>query len=237
MGSQQIMLAVFLFGGSMKVFYAILAFLFICMSVCSGKRAKDWNIECHVNNCYLCGNCEESIMDIYGKRKSVGIVHVNTMSILETHVRSFNDSGKELYEQGEDNRIHFVVLGGEYGTVITMPNADRGYSEVSIFVTDEDAIELEDISEKLCLDCIQQITKFYEVQQENSRPEWKGTTGYCLIDFETRKLYSLTDVYSEQKFGDYIVKIDKEEDGDENESKYMELLIVYAPIRKKKLWN
>ena len=46
-----------------------------------------------MNGCYLCGDREDSLMSICGGRESIGIVHLNTMSILDTRIRIFDDEG------------------------------------------------------------------------------------------------------------------------------------------------
>ena len=185
--------------------------------------------EIDAKECYLCGNREDSLMSVYGSRDSVGIVHINTMSILESGVRYFDERGRELFGLG-DNRMNITFLGKGYGSVIIQGNSDRGYSEISIQITDKDIANLNYVKSKLCQECLDQVCSFCSLQEEYGKKEWVGSTGYCLIDFKTRKLYSLADVVTELKFRDYVVKLERKE---KDEGLNLELFVVYAPIREK----
>ena len=57
-----------------------------------------------------------------------------------------------------------------------------------------------------------------------------GTTGYCLVDFATKKLYTLSDPYSGYFIRDYYVSYNIVENADLEDS-HIEVFILYAPER------
>ena len=76
------------------------------------------------------------------------------------------------------------------------------------------------------------MTKFYTDQKNYGEGSRVGTTGYCLIDFKTKKLYTLSDPYRGYFIRDYYVTYEMKEL--EGKEKHIELLIVYAPERTAK---
>ena len=66
-------------------------------------------------------------------------------------------------------------------------------------------------------------------QVNSDNDEYLESTGYSLIDFTTRELYTLSDLYRGYSIRDYMIRYDYREQGDGE--KYIDLLIFYAPIR------
>ncbi|MEQ2363477.1 hypothetical protein WMO25_00005, partial [Coprococcus sp. CLA-AA-H190] len=73
------------------------------------------------------------------------------------------------------------------------------------------------------------VCEFYEDQVNSDNDEYLESTGYSLIDFTTRELYTLSDPYRGYSIRDYMIRYDYREQGDGE--KYIDLLIFYAPIR------
>ena len=122
-------------------------------------------------------------------------------------------------------------FGEGYGSVHIREMAERGISEVSAYFSDDDTIDFEKASDVLCQKCLDQVTEFYCEQYEHEDESHIGTTGFSLIDFKTRELYTLSDPYRGYMIRDYYIQFDIREN--EHDS-YIDLTIFYAPVREEK---
>ena len=175
--------------------------------------------------CYVCGNCENSLVSYYAKRDSVGIIYWNKPSVSDTEVRVYEDNGNEIFKQ-EHTSMKVRTFGEENGSIAVCGTPERGFSNVTIKYTEKDKINFENVSTLLCQDCLNKVVHFY-TDQKNCGGDRAATTGYCLIDFTTRQLYTLSDPYRGYYIRDYYVTFDI----CEGEESYIELFIFYAPER------
>lgn len=137
------------------------------------------------DDCFICGQKENSLIPYYAKRDSIGIIHWNSQSVSDTRVREYDD----------------------------------------------DTIDFEKASDVLCQKCLDQVTEFYCEQDEHGDESHIGTTGFSLIDFKTRELYTLSDPYRGYMIRDYYIQFDIRENGHD---RYIDLTIFYAPVREGK---
>ena len=186
---------------------------------CSGIEAE---------NCFVCGHLENSLIPYYAKRDSIGIIHWNSQWVSDTGVRAYDDNGKELFGN-ESTSLMANSFGDGYGSVYIREMANRGISELSAYFSDTDCVNFEKLSGLLCQNCLDKVTAFYCDQKENGSNSHIGTTGFSLIDFQTRKLYPLSDPCRGYMIRDYYIQYDIQENEDEN---YIDLTIFYAPERK-----
>lgn len=180
-------------------------------------------------DCFICGNREDSLMPYYGNRDSVGIIHWNDFSISDTEVRAYDDEGNELFGQEEsDSRLN--AFGEGYGSVSVHGMPNRGITDVTAYYEPDDEVDFDTVKEKLCQTCLDQVVDFYVDQKNYGEDSRLGTTGYCLVDFQTKKLFTLSDPYRGYFIKDYYVTYEIVEDTEGSESR-IEMLIFYAPER------
>lgn len=177
--------------------------------------------------CFVCGDHGQSLMPYYAKRDSVGIIHWGDSSVLDSEVRAYDDDGNELFNLGHTNIKH-SSFGEEYGSVLVTPNSNRGITNVEIHFGEKDAIDLESLSKRICQGCLDEVVKFYEDSVNFGSEENVATTGFCLVDFTNRKLYTLSDPYRGYYIRDYYVTYDIKTGMDNDR---IELMIFYAPER------
>ncbi len=179
-------------------------------------------------NCFVCGYLENSLIPYYAKRDSIGIIHWNSQWVSDTGVRAYDDNGKELFGN-ESMSLMANSFGDGYGRVYIREMANRGISELSAYFSDTDCVNFEKLSGLLCQNCLDKVTEFYYDQKESGNNSHIGTTGFSLIDFQTRELYLLSDPCRGYMIRDYYIQYDIQENEDEN---YIDLAIFYAPERK-----
>lgn len=201
-------------------------------STSSVKEIAEMKNISHIESedCFICGQKENSLIPYYAKRDSIGIIHWNSQSVSDTGVRDYDDDGNEIFEnKGMSMTIN--SFGESYGSVHIREMAERGISEVSAYFSDDDTIDFEKASDVLCQKCLDQVTEFYCEQDEHGDESHIGTTGFSLIDFKTRELYTLSDPYRGYMIRDYYIQFDIREN--EHDS-YIDLTIFYAPVREEK---
>lgn len=180
--------------------------------------------------CFLCGDADDSLMGYYSKKESIGIVHLNSLYISETRVRDFDDDGNELFQQKGSSTMR-NSFGEGYGSVTINGNPNRGYTNVDVSVSDKDEVDFEFLEERLCQSCLDTLAGFYEDQINYGDEENNGCSGYCLIDFQTKELYRLSEPYRGYTIDDYYVKYDIWKEGGSSDWHRISVFIAYLPER------
>lgn len=229
-----------------KWFIALMGccFLIGCRNVGAQKTGKDIDVKTkkeevqieanssvNAEDCYICGNSKDSQMSYYGKFDSIGVIHWNGMEIVDTDVRSYDEAGNELFGQNGVS-IRRSNFGDGYGSVSVNGTPNRGFSQINVYYKDKDKMDFNQAGQKICQNCLDQAIKIYEDQINYGKDGSIATTGYCLVDFTTRKLYTLSDPYRSYFIRDYFITYDVKE-GLEGAENRIEILIVYAPERKR----
>lgn len=195
-----------------------------------GQGENEYISAIESENCFVCGENELSLIPYYSKRDSIGIIHWNRSAVSDTEVRAYDDNGKELFDiDGTSMKIN--SYGDGYGSVWIRGNSNRGISSVSAYYSDADAPDFEKLKDLLCQKCLDKVTEFYNEQMENEEESRIGTTGFALIDFQTKELYRLSDPYRGYMIRDYYIQYDLRENRDDT---YIDLTIFYAPERTRK---
>ena len=178
--------------------------------------------------CFVCGSENESLMPHLTNRDSVGVIHWNSQSVFDTEVRLYDEEGKELFDT-EGLSIHHSTFGDGGGSINIQGMPERGISSVSIYASEADEVDLDLLEDVLCQKCLDNVCGFYEDQVNDGCEKNISTTGYCLIDFTEKQIYTLSDPYRGYFIRDYRIKydIETEEDGGSR----IDIDICYLPIR------
>ena len=101
---------------------------------------------------------------------------------------------------------------------------DAGYDVVL-------GVDFEMLDDRLCQTCLDILADFYEDQINDGDSENNGCSGYCLIDFQTKELYRLSEPYRGYTIDDYYVKYDIWEEGGGSDWHRISVFIAYLPER------
>lgn len=178
--------------------------------------------------CFVCGDTNRSMMSYYSGRDSIGIIHWNNQSIFDTEVRLYDDDGNELFDTDGSSTRH-NSFGNNGGSITIRGMPERGYSSVSVYASEADEVDLDQLSDVLCQDCLDEVCGFYEDEVNSGDEENISSTGYCLVDFEEKQLYTLSDPYRGYFIRDYRIRYDIEPETEEG--RRIQIDIVYVPIR------
>ena len=178
--------------------------------------------------CFVCGDTNRSMMSYYSGRDSIGIIHWNNQSVFDTEVRLYDDDGNELFDTDGSSTRH-NSFGNNGGSITIRGMPERGYSSVSVYASEADEVDLYQLSDVLCQDCLDEVCGFYEDEVNSGDEENISSTGYCLVDFEQKQLYTLSDPYRGYFIWDYRIRYDIEPETEEG--RRIQIDIVYVPIR------
>lgn len=154
--------------------------------------------------CFLCGNTKNSILNLYNNVNGVGILNFNnfTVSTLrlcnEEHVISISGSS------------HTTNVSGKGGSIVSIDsNSSRRIADVTISIRDGSRPHLKEMARFLCADCCKQI------KQEN-------TYDVAFIDYQTKELFPIKENIVEFYINDYAIhRLNIADD--------LEYLVFYAP--------
>ena len=180
------------------------------------------------DQCFVCGDMTRSMMSYYSGRDSIGIIHWNNQSVFDTEVRLYDDDGNELFDTDGSSTRH-NSFGDSGGSITIRGTPERGYSSVSVYASETDEADLDQLSDVLCQDCLDEVCGFYEDEVNSGDEENVSSTGYCLVDFEEKQLYTLSDPYRGYFIRDYRIRYDIEPETEEG--RRIQIDIVYVPIR------
>lgn len=174
----------------------------------------------NIEECWLCGSAEGSVLSMFKDYEDLGIICVNEWHILDMRIRNHDESGNLTGPQGYINATRGALGEGKY-TYYCRPNSDRGISEVTVYYGNE-VFDVKKAKKRLCQSCLDKVLdvmKVYAPEDEPARPR-----DLCLVDFQTLELYSLQGDRSSYFAGDYYVQID--------DSRKEELCVsaIYAPV-------
>ena len=127
------------------------------------------------DQCFVCGDMTRSMMSYYSGRDSIGIIHWNNQSVFDTEVRLYDDDGNELFDTDGSSTRH-NSFGDNGGSITIRGTPERGYSSVSVYASEADEADLDQLSDVLCQDCLDEVCGFYEDEVNSGDEENVSST-------------------------------------------------------------
>lgn len=199
--------------------------LFICHSERKHKKCETVHIEYgtiisqlkNTEECYLCGNTDESMMEYYRKFDTIGVIGLNQWVVMDLRLKEYDSEGNPVAKEGNSS-VHSNMQGVEYSIDAT---PSRGKTSATI-VSTEGMFDATVVKEHLCQECLNKVTETL------SRDTVKGHEEYvpfCIVDFEALELYSVQQDNRSYYVRDYWVQI-------ESVDEEIEIEVFYLPKRK-----
>lgn len=153
-----------------------------------------------VGTCYLCGNSDDSLMDHYRKRDSIGLISINDWYVLDFRLdTSEAEEGYGSCESGNTGEIMYSLNNNFSGEM----------AAVEVILPEDYDLKKEKIQNSLCQQCLDKVVESLEVHKWKN--ERKKAVPLCLMDFQTLEIYSVQDWHKGCLIGDYWVDIKTEE--------------------------
>ena len=160
----------------------------------------------NLEECFLCGNTDRSLMGYYRKFDTVGIIELNEWYVLNLRLKAHDKNGNVIEESGS-NGMSGGCTQGICFEVDSM--ASRGMSSAT--VSSEKEFDETCIQNNLCQECLDKVTATLERYCVEGEKETFNP--FVLVDFETLDIYSLQGKYTGMSVRDYWVEVEYE-DGD-----------------------
>ncbi|MDO4321173.1 MAG: hypothetical protein Q4C61_01480 [Lachnospiraceae bacterium] len=157
--------------------------------------------------CFLCGDDTESMIGYYRQFDTIGLISLNDWYMIDFLSCTGNGS--------QPGHLAAVTSISQVNTGQINIFADRVSSghRTALRVTWNDSLTLDKalIEENLCPICLTKVADSLTISKR--RYEKKKPIPFCLVDFQTMKLYSLQDWRTEYCIRDYWVDLQYYDDG------------------------
>lgn len=158
----------------------------------------------NVEECYLCGNADRSLMGYYRKFDTIGIIGLNEWCIIDFRLKAHDENGNEIQESGSNGMSGGCTQGVCYEVDSV---ASRGMSSAT--VSSEKEFDATCIQNNLCQGCLDKITATLERYCQEGEKETFNP--FVLVDFKTLDIYSLQGNYTGISVRDYWVEVECED--------------------------
>lgn len=160
----------------------------------------------NIEECYLCGNSNQSLMGYYRKFDTIGIIGLNEWHVLDLRLKEYDENGNEITQNEHSGTLFGNSQGVDY-YINSMPS--RGMATAT-FSSDNGMFDETIICENLCQKCLDKVAETLETYCEVGTQE--EYIPFCVVDFETLKLYPLQKQNRGYFVRDYWVDIEQKEE-------------------------
>lgn len=110
----------------------------------------------NTEECFLCGNSNQSLMGYYRKFDTIGVISLNDWYVFDFHLKNYDEEGKEIVE---DN-CGTSMTSGNTGEICYMSHGSpsRGMASIDITLPDDYKLDTEMIQNNLCQSCLDKVT-------------------------------------------------------------------------------
>lgn len=185
-----------------------------------GIKSKIENVE----ECYLCGDSENSMMGYYRKLDTIGLISLNDWYVMEFKLKEYDEEGEEL-PPGGSSSMNF----GNTGEMLYRSDgsSSRGMASINVTLPKNSSLDTGVIENHLCQECLNKVLESLEYSRW--KYERKEPIPLCLVDFKTLEIISLQEWLSASSIRDYWIEIEHSKN---NGEKQVEVKAFYLPSVK-----
>lgn len=148
-----------------------------------------------VEQCYLCGNSNRSLVGYYRNFDTIGLISLNDWYVWDFKLGN--------YEEGEENDASGCRTVGNMGEISftsqSMPL--KRMAGITVTLPEDVKADKRFLQKNLCQTCLDKITASIK----------EGEVPLCLVDFQTLEVYSLQKQQRDYQIRDYQIEVEFEE--------------------------
>ncbi len=186
----------------------------------AGRKSKLQDQE----ECYLCGNSNESLVRHYINDNAIGIISLNDWYVKVFELGEDIDNGQEF---SEEDSFTMDYISSEKIVYRSDSIQSRGLAKIEITLPNSCRPDIEMIENHLCQKCLDKVLESMEITRW--RYEKKEPLPLCIVDFKTLEIYSLQDWHTACSIREYWVEIEHKEEMGE---KKVIIGMYYLPYRE-----
>ena len=222
-----------------KVIFFILVMLALLLSGCGSSQKSEEQLPVqeiqeiqedspkYISNtapvdCRLCGEGKGTLLPFYWGQDNVGIISLNTFTLLSVETNRYTDQGQLIEEPAQHSSSHLLSSGDGGYHVFISEDSDRGYASGSLYFGNDEVLDMEKAATFLCTQCLNLILD--ETLDDDPY-------GVGIVNFKTREIRLLEENVTAFIFDDFYISCDLRNRGKEKPE--MDLLIFYCPERYK----
>lgn len=166
--------------------------------------------------CYLCGNADESLMSYYRNFDTIGLISLNDWYVIDFPLKNYDENGNEI-----ENTTSTSFLSGNTGEISYSSDGtpSRGMASIDVTLPENYKVDTNTLEKHLCQNCLNKVAASLEYRKTAS--ENKEAIPLCIIDFKTLEIYSLQDYWRAYFVRDYYVEMDFDDNIVKTEAFYL----------------
>lgn len=152
--------------------------------------------------CYLCGNADESLMNYYRNFDTIGLISLNDWYVIDFPLKNYDENGNEI-----ENAASTSLLSGNTGEISYSSDGtpSRGMASIDVTLPENYKVDTNTLEKHLCQNCLNKVAASLEYRKAAS--ENKEAIPLCIVDFKTLEIYSLQDYWRSYFIRDYYVEM------------------------------
>lgn len=176
------------------------------------------------SDCQLCGEGKGTLLPAYWGEDNVGIIDLNTFRISHISINEYDSHGRRVKDGRGGSSFNMLTIGENGMSVWGSIDSCRGYYSGQASMKSRIGLDLEEVSEFLCTDCLNSILD-----------ECYDETYYSLgiVNFKTHQIRLLEKRVTAFVFDNFYIDCSYYEDEQGDGEYSFELLIFYCPPRYK----
>lgn len=172
-----------------------------------------------VNDCFLCGSGADE--PSYWGQNNVGIISLNTFEVMPIAINRYDDDGV-LIEKNTGGMTSHGISNSEGGFCARVfEDPDRGRASVSIELHEDEVLDVEKTASYLCQTCLD--TVLAEI--------YKSCSGVGVINLATKEIRAFEECFTGFSLGDYYIDCKWKEQEQTEDSREVDVLVFYCPLR------
>ena len=157
-------------------------------------------------DCYLCGNAEESLMEYYRKFDTIGIISLNDWYVIDFPLKNYDENGKEIQANTSASFLSETTEEIRYSADGT---PSHGIASIDVTLPKNYRLNTDMLEKHLCPNCLEKVTDSLEYRKEAG--ESTDAIPLCIVDFKTLEVYSLQKHWKSYFVRDYYVEVNSED--------------------------
>ena len=167
-------------------------------------------------DCYLCGNAEESLMEYYRKFDTIGLISLNDWYIIDFPLKNYDENGMEIQTNTSTSFLSGTTEEIRYSADGT---PSRGMADIDVTLPENYRLNTDMLKKHLCPNCLKKVTDSLEYSKEAN--ECIDAIPLCIVDFKTLEVYSLQKQWKSYFVRDYYVEVGSEDNSVKIEAFYL----------------
>ncbi len=170
-------------------------------------------------NCFLCREDTSHIIE-WGQN-NIGIICLNTFEVIPIEINRYDWNGNLIERNSGNISMHTFKNKENDFWASLMIDPDRGHADVSMSLYVDETLDIEKVAAFLCQNCLNKLID--SIHQK--------ALDVGIINFKTKELRVFEESVTGFGLGDFYIHCDLKDTNKTSDSRKLDLVIFYCPLR------